>query len=101
MFVNVIESYRYVVAIADEELIGKEFTEGKKLLHIKESFYKGEKDKSYSPQEVKELIKNYKLEDATFNIVGEGSIKCAIEAGIINENQVLKIEGIPYSMTFL
>jgi len=101
MFVNIIESYRNVIAIADEELIGKQFFEGKKQLDIKESFYKGENEKTLPEEEVKEMMINLSREDATFNLVGEHSIRCAIEVGIITEDQILKIDEIPYSLVLL
>jgi hypothetical protein len=101
MLVNIIESYRKVIAIADEELIGKQFFEGKKQLDIKESFYKGENAQNLSKEEVIELIIDMEKEDATFNIVGEKSIGAAIEAGAITKEEVLTIEGIPYSLILL
>lgn len=101
MFVNIIESYRDVVAIADKELIGKQFFEGKKQLDVKESFYKGINENPLSKEEVKEIMLEMKKEDATFNIVGINSVNCALEAEIINEEQVWKIEGIPYTLILL
>lgn len=101
MFVNIIKSYRDVVAIADEELIGKNFSEDKRQLDIKESFYKGENSELLSEKKVKELIENFSKEDATFNIVGENSVRCAIETGIISEENVMNVEGIPYSLVLL
>lgn len=101
MFVNVIEAYRNVVAIADDDLIGRQFFEGKKQLDIKESFYKGESEGPVSKDEVLEIIGDMVREDATFNVVGEESIATAIEAGIINSESVLTIDGIPYGMVLL
>ncbi len=101
MFVNIIRSYRDVVAVADKELIGKQFFEGKKQLDVKESFYKGENSSPLSKEEVKEIMINMLNEDATFNIVGEKSVACAIESGVITPSAVLKIGGIPYSLVLL
>ena len=98
MFINIIHSYRYVVAICDKELIGKKFETEKFQLDVKENFYKG---KEMSKSEAMDIMKKMSLEDATFNIVGEKSVKTAIEVGIINTNQVLKISGIPYAMSLL
>ncbi|MEX0920728.1 MAG: DUF424 family protein [Candidatus Pacearchaeota archaeon] len=98
MIVNIIESYRDVIAICDKNLLGKRFEEGKFQLHIKESFYKG---KEKSENEVLEIIKNMAKEDATFNIVGEKSVNVAIKAGIINENSVGEIQGIKFALVLL
>jgi len=101
MFVNIIESYRNIVAVADKELIGKQFYEENKQLDVKESFYKEENTKPLPYEEVKEIIIMMSKEDSTFNIVGKNSIACAIEAGIITENEVFEIGGIPYSLILL
>lgn len=93
--INVINSYRTIVAICDEELLGKYFWEGKLQLNVKENFYKGE---LVSEEQAKEMIQNMIKEDATFNIVGENSVKAAIQAGVITEEAVGKIAEIPYSL---
>lgn len=95
MFVNIIKSYRDVVAICDKELLGKKFEEGKFQLDIKENFYKGEEvDEKASI----EIMKKMSAEDATFNIVGEKSINAALKAGIISIKEIRKIKGIPFAM---
>jgi hypothetical protein len=98
MFVNIINSYRYVVAICDKELIGKKFEEEDFQLDIKESFYKG---KIKSEQEIIKIIKDMSAEDATFNIVGKNAVNTAIKTGIISKNSVKKIQNIPYAMVLL
>jgi hypothetical protein len=98
MFVNIIKSYRNIVAICDEELLGKYFSEGKLQLEVKKSFYYGE---PYSEDEVILIMKKMFKEDATFNIVGENSVNAAIKAGIIDESCVKRIQGIPFALVLL
>ncbi len=98
MFVNIIDSYRYVVAICDKELIGKKFEQDNLQLDIKESFYKGEEKTS---EETRSIMKSLRIEDATFNIVGKRSIELAIETGIINKDGVKTIADIPFSLVLL
>jgi len=98
MFVNVIKNYRYVVALADKELIGKKFFEGKAQLDIKENFYKGEEK---SREEISEVLKNMKIEDATFNIVGDKSVALALENQIISEENIGKVQGVKFAMVFI
>jgi hypothetical protein len=98
MFVNVIKSYRDVVAVCDKELIGKRFEEGKFQLDIKENFFKG---REFSKQEVSEIMKDMKTEDSTFNIIGERSIQTALEAGIITKKGIGKIAGIPFALVLM
>lgn len=108
MFVNIIKSYRHVVAICDSELLGKRFEKPSPLnpkvmqqLDVKESFYKGSQGKEATENEVLEIIQNFKREDATFNIVGKKSIACAIKSGLITQESVAEIQGVPYSLVLL
>ncbi len=98
MFIKVHESYREVVAICDSDLIGKYFEEGEFQLDLKESFYKGEE---LSEEETFKAIQSAAIEDATFNIVGENSIKIALKAGIIEEEGIKKINGIPFALVLM
>ena len=98
MLVNIIKSYRNVVAICDSELLGKCFEEDIFQLDVKESFYKGEER---TEQEVLQIIISMKSEDATFNIVGERSVQTAIKAGLISEDSVRTIQGIPFALVFM
>jgi uncharacterized protein len=97
-FINIIKTYRDVVAVCDKELLGKIFEEGKFQLNVKENFYKG---KEVSEKELLETISNYSMEDATFNIVGENSVKIALKIGIISKEGIKKIEGIPFSLVLV
>ena len=74
----------------DEKLLGKKFEEGKFQIDVKKDFYGGKRVTT-------EVLKTY-LEDATIaNLVGPETIKCAIEAGIIDPACVIKIKGIPHA----
>jgi len=102
MFVNIIKSYRDVVAVCDSNLLGKKFEEPfgdfTVQLDVKENFYKGE---DFPEQEASLILSRMKMEDATFNLVGQQSIELAIELGIITENGVKRIQGVPFAMVFL
>ena len=95
MFIKIIKSYRDVVAICDSEILGKRFEEGQFQLDLKESFYGGEKK---SEEEVIAIMKEMSAEDATFNIVGQKTIKTALKAGIIDKSSIGKIQGIPFAL---
>ena len=97
MLVNIIKTYRTVVAVCDKELLGKKFESGIFQLDVKESFYHG-KDEPKSKEQVIELMKSFSNEDATFNIVGKKSVAAAVEAGIIDQEGVGEISGIPFAL---
>ena len=98
ILIKIHKSYRIVVAIADSNLLGKRFEEGKKQLEIKGHFFNGG---DYSEEEALEIMKKQLMEDATFNIVGHKSIELAMESGIINEESIGKVAGIPFALRFL
>ncbi len=98
MFINIIKTYRDVIAICDAELLGKYFEQGKFQLDIKESFYGGER---YSEEQALEVIKKMSAEDSTFNIVGKKSVNTALKAEIISEGGIKKIQGIPFALVLM
>ena len=79
-----------LVASCDEGISGKKFSQGKLVLDVTKSFYC---DKLLEGPEVCALMK-----DATIlNIVGADIVKLAIKEGIILEQSVLKVKGIPHA----
>jgi len=99
MYIKIISTYRTIVAIADADLVGKKFEEGSLQLDVKESFYKSEK--LFSEKEAIETIQDMIKEDATFNIVGEKSIRAALKAGVIEEEEIKRVDGIPFTLILL
>ncbi|MBU2503636.1 MAG: DUF424 family protein, partial [Nanoarchaeota archaeon] len=50
---------------------------------------------------VRKIMEGMVGEDATFNIVGERSVKIALESGIITKEIVGRIQGIPFALVLL
>jgi len=73
-----------VVAVCDSELVGKTFKEGDLKIEVKESFY-GERE--VDEEEVKKALRIATIA----NITGKRAVKLAIEMGLIDEDNVLKI----------
>ena len=99
--INIIKSYRDVVAACDSSILGKKFEESFgnaiKQLDVKESFYKGEE---VSEKAIK-IMKSMSSEDATFNIAGKEAVAAAISAGVISKEGVGEIQGIPFALVLL
>jgi len=98
IIVNVISSYRNIVAVCDSDLLGKRFESGKFQLDVKESFYKGEE---VDDERAIQIMERMSGEDATFNIVGKNSVEAALKAGIIVEEGIGEIQGIPFALVLL
>ncbi len=85
---------RVLLAICDDEIIGKKFEEGKKQLDLTADFFKGEKK---SEEEARQLIKK-----ATFlNLNGKKSIALGVELGFVDAENVIFISGIPHAECIL
>lgn len=95
MYVKIHKSCNnFVVAVCDEELIGKSFHKGKLCLNITERFYKGDEK---SCEEIKEILKDA----PNVNFVGEESIKLGISLGLIKKESIIKIQGVPHAQSAL
>ncbi len=98
MKIKIHTAYRVIVALADSDLIGKSFEEGIKRIEIKTAFFGGEEK---SKEETIEILKDMQKEDATFNIVGEESCQCALEAGVIRKEGIIRIQNVPIALVLL
>ena len=98
--IKIHESYRKIVTMCDAPLIGKKFSEGNLQLDLKESFYGG---KEFKEDKAVDFIKEIAMEDATFNIVGEESVRAAVKAGLIEDKKgcIIKIQGIPHALSLI
>jgi hypothetical protein len=95
MLVKVMDGSRMVIAICDKNLFGKKFEEGKKQLDLTGDFFKGEE---MTVEEVKEVMKTGRVEDASFNIVGTKSCGLAKKMGLIVDSGIKVISGVPCSL---
>lgn len=79
-----------LVAACDAELIGKTLKEGEIEFCISKEFYEdviGDE----------ELLKRHLSQATIGNLVGERTVKCGIEMGLIDRENVIKICGIPHA----
>jgi len=82
------DNYGYVLVLCDKDLYGKKFEEGEFVLELNE-FFKGNE---------REKIDEKDFEDIYFiYAVGEESINILKEKRIIEEKDIKKIAGIPYT----
>ncbi|MEM4605796.1 MAG: DUF424 family protein [Candidatus Pacearchaeota archaeon] len=98
MLIKVHKARRYIVTLCDKEILGKKFEEGKKELDLTGEFFQGEQK---TEEEIKKILLFYKKEDASFNFVGERSCSLALNIGLIKEDNIGKIAGIPYALVLL
>jgi len=85
---------RKVVAICDNDLLGKRFEEGKLQLDLSSNFYKGEE---MSEDDVVGLTED----PCIVNVVGEKSINFLIGVGVVDKKNIIRIKGIPHAQAIV
>ncbi|MEN3035166.1 MAG: DUF424 family protein [Candidatus Methanosuratincola sp.] len=84
----------FMVAVCDPQLLGKKFSEGRLLLDVNEAFYKGELISA-------EAAIDYLRKATVANLVGEFAVRCGKEAGLIHEDGIMTVNGIPHAQFVL
>ncbi len=82
-----------ILAVCDENLIGKTFKEKDLKIEITERFYKGD---LVDDNEAIKIMKEHR----NINIVGNDSIKLALKNKIIEKENIIKIKNIPHAIIF-
>jgi hypothetical protein len=78
-----------ILAVCDKDILGKIFKEGELVLHAKPEFYYGE--------EIGEEVAEY-FETATIiNLLGNRIVELAIKKGLVEEENVLEVEGVKHA----
>jgi hypothetical protein len=91
VYVNLKKVGRNVLlAICDNELLGRTLRQGKIVFPIKDEFYNGGK---VSVEEAVGMIENSTI----VNMVGRNCVEMAIRKGYVHPEAVLKIDGIPHA----
>ena len=82
-----------VVAVCDEDLIGKTLKGNSMELKVSEFFYKGEIKSEAEAIEIMKKAKN-------LNILGEKSIAAALKAGVITKENIVYVGGVPHAQAY-
>lgn len=117
ILLKVHESYRWVVAVCDKDVFGRKLVESaacgipsregtdvpsslgsKRVLDVSGVFFEG---KEMSDEEVAAEIVRCNREDATFNFVGKESVSIAKQLGIVKDEGVVEIDGVPFALVLL
>lgn len=82
-------AFSQVVAICDEDLLGRIFEEELFILDVKQSFYGGKK--------IGEEFCRQLLQDAgNLNIAGEKAVQLCLDLGLIEKEELKRIHNIPF-----
>lgn len=81
-----------LLAACDADLLGKELRDGDLKLSVTPWFYG---DSSATPAQLLSQLRRCTIA----NLVGEKTIRVAIDAGLVEEANVLRIAGVPHAQT--
>lgn len=79
-----------IVAVCDSELLGRTFRQGELHLSVNEEFFKG---LLASEHDVKAALRSATIA----NLVGKRAVDCGIASGMIDDQCVITIEGVPHA----
>jgi len=82
-----------LLAACDEGLLGKTFEEGDLQLQVHTSFYDGNRVDENG------LLNQLGISTIA-NLVGDQVIKCALKAGLISKENIIRIQGIPHAQIY-
>jgi len=85
---------RKILAICDNELIGRKVEEGKLQLDLNSDFYKGEEK---NEKDIIEMLKDCYI----INVVGEKSVGFVLKLRVVNKEDVIKIKNVPHVQAIL
>lgn len=95
MYVNIKDSENgIIVAVCDEELIGKVFSDGEKQLDLTSGFYEGQQK---SEQEICDLMRNAYI----LNLVGEKACQLAKNEGLLEDKEIMTVKNVPHAQILL
>ncbi|MFB6092438.1 MAG: DUF424 domain-containing protein [Haloquadratum sp.] len=78
-----------LVSVCDPECLGETYTEGGVSLDVTEEFYGGEEAAEADEATVVDSL----TRASVANLVGERAVGVAVEAGIVDEDRVLVVDG--------
>ena len=82
-----------LVAAADADLVGKIFREGDLRLEVND-FYAGEE---VSEEDLVEQVKSCTMG----NFVGEETVAACMRAGLVSEDGIIRIGGVPHAQLYV
>ena len=80
----------YLVAICDESLLGRTLVEGEIKFNVSEDFYGG------NLVDMETCLEHLRIATIA-NMIGEKTVEVAINAGLVQKQAILYIEGQPHA----
>tara|TARA_Y100000310_G_C20649588_1_gene798607 strand:+ start:1772 stop:2065 length:294 start_codon:yes stop_codon:yes gene_type:complete len=83
-----------IIAICDKELIGQNYEENNLQLDLTSDFYKGEEK---TVEHIADVLRNCDI----INLVGKKSIQLGLKEGILTDDEIKTIQGVPHAQVVL
>ena len=83
-----------IIAICDKELIGQNYEENNLQLDLTSDFYRGEEK---TVEHIADVLRNCDI----INLVGKNSIQLGLKEGILTDDEIKTIQGVPHAQVVL
>ncbi len=92
-----------VIALCDEELLGRRLSDGDREVKVSESFYGGELlETSEAVRRIRELTSEFQDEKTvTINALGERACSVVLKARLARREQVGELAGVPHVQVYI
>ncbi|MEO2240922.1 MAG: DUF424 family protein [Euryarchaeota archaeon] len=92
-----------VIALCDEELLGRRLSAGDREIEVPESFYGGElMEVREAVRRVRRLADEYREEKTVaINALGERACSVVLEARLVSEGQIGELAGVPHVQVYI
>ena len=87
---NHVQGRERVLAVCDEELVGRSFKQGALRLTVSADFYDG-----FAGDE--DALERHLRSCTVANLVGKRSVDMAVDLGFVSRDNVLVIDGVPHA----
>ena len=78
-----------LVSVCDADCVGETFTHENGQLQVTEAFYGGDEAETAEAEQIVASLRRA----TTANLVGDEAVGMAVEAGLIDEDRVLELDG--------
>lgn len=97
LYKNHVINEKHIIALCDDDLVGKTLKDERIEIFINPEFYAGE---TYNHKDVNDIKKiKTMLENAfSINAIGHESVSFLLDLGLIDESKIIRVQGIPHAM---
>ena len=88
-----IANERKLVAVCDEDILGKKFEENELQIDLTGDYFRGEK---VTEEELEKILKGA----LAINFAGKKSVEFGLKKGLVKKEGIVRVAGVPHAQVF-